>query len=645
MNEIRKLAAILVADVVGFSRLAGADEDRTLARLKGLWSDLIDPAIAAHHGRVVKRTGDGSIIEFRSVVEALRCAIEVQSGLIERNAGVPQDRRIEFRVGIHVGDVVEESDGELMGDGVNIAARLEGIAKPGGICLSEQAYWQVKGRLDLPAVDLGPIRLKNIAEPIRIYFLQVGVSPPTKPVARPPSGLLRMAILGAIVAAAALGWHMSKLITPGGASPAAASATTADPAKTASAVHKLSGDQYSVVVLPFRNISGDPSQEYFADGITETLTTDLSQISGSYAPFSVIARNTAFTYKGRNVDVREMGNQVGARYAIEGSVQRDQGWVRVNVQLIDAESGSHVWTTRLDKPLADLFGLQDEIVKQIGGQLKQELGKAEMRRSQAASNPNAMDLYNQAIAQSIKGSTLDSSTKARDLCRRAITLDPDNATARQCAASFDFDIAYLYRPDKIAEIALTAESEVGKALSIEPNNGEAHLTLCYMQISTGRTLQGMSECERALALDPSNAAVVHDLFGRAMMYLGRAEETEGHIAEGLRLNPSDPGNPWLYTTVGRAKLLLGADEDATAWLRRAIERNRNQPLAHFYLAAALARLGQRDEARAEMQAGLVLDPDFTIARARSYSESDNPTYLAQRDRLFEALRGAGAPEG
>jgi adenylate cyclase len=261
MAETRKLAAILAADVVGYSRLAGSDEERTLARLRALRSDLIDPTIVVHNGRVVKRTGDGSIIEFRSVVDAVRCAIEAQNGMVERNAGLPPERRIEFRVGIHVGDVVEESDGDLMGDGVNIAARLESIAKPGSICLSEDAYRQVKSRLDLAVSDLGPIQLKNIAEPIRVYSLEVG-------------------------------------------RPAQVKQTAAS-----------TPPRLSIVVLPFANLGGDLEQEYFVDGVTETLTTDLSRISGSF----VIARNTAFTYKGKPFDVRQIGRELNVRYVLEGS--------------------------------------------------------------------------------------------------------------------------------------------------------------------------------------------------------------------------------------------------------------------------------------------------------------------------------------
>ena len=350
MGETRKLAAILVADVVGYSRLAAADEDRTLARLRGLRSDLIDPAIAAHHGRIVKRTGDGILIEFRSVVDAVRCAIEVQNGMVERNAGLPPERRIEFRVGIHLGDVVEEADGDLMGDGVNIAARLEGICKPGAICLSEDAYRQVSGRLDLAITDLGPTQLKNIAEPIRVYSLAVGAPAEAKP------------------------------------APATAPEKSAPP-------------RLSMVVLPFANIGGDPEQEHFVDGVTESLTTDLSRIRGAL----VIARNTAFTYKGKALDVKTIGRELNVRYVLEGSVQRGGNRMRVNVQLIDAETGNHLWAERFDKPLADLFDMQDEIVARLAGALNAQLVAAEARRAEQAPNPNSMDLYFQGSAWLNKG--------------------------------------------------------------------------------------------------------------------------------------------------------------------------------------------------------------------------------------------------
>jgi adenylate cyclase len=310
MTENRKIVAILAADVVGFSRLAAADEDRTLARLRALRSDLIDPTIAVHKGRVVKRTGDGLLVEFRSVVDAVRCAIEVQHSMIERNAGVPAERRIEFRVGIHLGDVVEEADGDLMGDGVNIAARLEGIAKPNAISLSEDAYRQVKGRLDLVVHDLGQTQLKNIAEPIRVYSLEVSTAAAAKPTAAAPA-------------------------------------------------EKSAPPRLSIVVLPFANLGGDPAHEHFVDGVTESLTTDLSRIRGSF----VIGRNTAFTYKGKAVDLKQIGRELNVRYVLEGSVQHGGNRMRVNVQLIDAEMGSHLWAERFDKPLVPRHRGSDRLAR------------------------------------------------------------------------------------------------------------------------------------------------------------------------------------------------------------------------------------------------------------------------------------------
>src|SRR5580698_6859731 len=464
MSEERKLAAILVMDIVGFSRLAGADEDRILARLRTLRSDLIEPTISVHRGRVVKRTGDGAIVEFRSVVDAVRCAIELQHGLAERNAGLPTERRIDFRVGIHLGDVVEESDGDLMGDGVNIAARLEGIAKPGAICLSEDAYRQVKGRLDLKVSDLGLTQLKNIAEPIRVYSLQVGVqahaqvATPSGPAqlsaARAPRRRSVLAFsalaIALLLAAGAAGWHFV------GANRSAPIAST----PSAEAAH------LSIVVLPFSNLSGDPTQDYFADGITENLTTDLSRLSGSF----VIARNTAFTFKGKNVDAKEIGKELGVRYVLEGSVQRDQTRVRVNAQLIDAETGAHLWAERFEENIADLFKLQDEIVASLASQLGVELITHEARRAERAPAPDSMDLYFQGMSWFNKGRNPADTARARDFFEHALALDPDNLDAAIGIADADVRAATSYFVDDKAERLASVEARLNRVLSQSPNN-------------------------------------------------------------------------------------------------------------------------------------------------------------------------------
>jgi TolB-like protein/class 3 adenylate cyclase len=592
VGETRKLAAILVSDVVGYSRLTGADEDRILARLRALRSDLIDPTIAVHHGRVVKRTGDGAIVEFRSVVDAVNCAVEVQRAMVERNAGVASDKRIEFRIGVHVGDVVEESDGDLMGDGVNIAARLESIANPGAICLSEQAYWQVKGRLDLAVSDLGPTQLKNIAEPIRVYSL--GVGHPAQ--ARPAPG----------------------------------------PAAEKSAPPRL-----SIVVLPFANLGGGPEQEYFVDGVTESLTTDLSRIRGAI----VIGRNTAFTYKGKAVDLKQIGRELNVRYVMEGSVQRGGNRMRVNVQLIDAETGNHLWAERFDKPLADLFDMQDEIVARLAGALNAQLVAAEARRAEQVLTPDSMDLYFQGMACLNRGPTPDNFAQARSFYDRALTADPDNVDALVQSAAADAAAgATLVAADPAAAL-FAAEAKLTKALSVVPDHALGHMWLGFVDICTKRGGEGIAESEHALALD-RNLAFAHASIGIGKSFIGRAEETEAHIVEALRLSPRDTfASSWMHMA-GAAKNQLESWEAAVVWFRRSIEANRNYPYPHFVLGAALAQLGRLDEARSAVKAGFTLNPSFTLSSARALwtAFSDHPTYLAQIEPTLDGLRKAGLPE-
>jgi TolB-like protein/class 3 adenylate cyclase/Tfp pilus assembly protein PilF len=635
LSDTRKLAAILVADVVGYGRLAGADEERTLARLRALRSDLIDPSIALHRGRVVKLTGDGSIIEFRSVVDAVRCAIEVQTGMVERNAGLPPDKRIEFRVGVHLGDVVEEADGDLMGDGVNIAARLEGIAKPGAICLSEDAYRQVKGRLDLKVSDLGATHLKNIAEPIRVYSLDGGG------VATTPSALAAVKQERGIPVPRTGSW------TPRG--PALAAALAALLVLVAAAAwYVLDGrltkpaqaGHLSIVVLPFENLSGDPSQDYFADGITENLTTDLSRLSGAF----VIARNTAFTFRGKNVDAKEIGKELGVRYVLEGSVQRDQNQVRVNAQLIDAESGGHLWAERFDKPLADLFGMQDEIVASLASQLGAELITNEARRAERAPTPDSMDLYFQGMAWLNKGRNPGNVERARSFFERASALDPDNLDAAVGLAAAEVQGATGYYVDDRAERLASAEANLNRVLSQSPNNARAHYLIGRAFAQDKRGAQGIAESERALALNP-NLASAHSLIGLAKLFDGHPEETESHELEALRVSPYDTEADVWVEYIALAKMHLGAYEEALAFFRRARELNPNYATGRFNMAADLVELGRLDEARAEVQAGLALNPGFTLRRYRDGAQSDNPVFLKGRARIIEDMRKAGVPEG
>jgi TolB-like protein/class 3 adenylate cyclase len=589
MAETRKIAAILVADIVGYSRLAAADEDRTLARLRALRSDLVDPTVDAHHGRMVKRTGDGFIVEFRSVVDAVRCAIEMQKGLIPHNVDLPADRRIEFRIGVHLGDVVEEADGDLMGDGVNIAARLEGVAKPGAICLSEDAYRQVSGRLDMGVADLGPTLLKNIERPMRIYSLQVGE----------PHRL------------------------------------------AATAPEKSAPPRLSLVVLPFANIGGGADEEHFVDGVTESLTTDLSRIRGAF----VIGRNTAFTYKGKAVDLKQIGRELNVRYVLEGSVQRGGSRMRVNVQLIDAETGNHLWAERFDKPLADLFDMQDEIVARLAGALNSQLVAAEARRAEQTPTPDSMGLYFQGLSWINKGMTPANIAQARSLFDQALAAGPGNIDALVQSARADAIAGSLLFVADPAAALLAAEAKLTKAFASTPEHAFGHMALGFVYSMTKRAAEGVAECEHALALD-RNLAQAHAFIGNTKTMIGRAEETEAHVVEALRLSPRDTlSYGWMFYA-GAAKNYLGLYDEAVAWLRRSIEANRNFPIPHFQLGGALARLDRVDEARAAIAAGLALDPSFTASRHRDFwiVRSDNPSYVAATERIFDAMCLAGVPE-
>ena len=496
----RRLSAILAADVAGYSRLMHNDEEATHAKLTALLADAVMPAIAEHGGRIVKNTGDGFLAEFPSAVEAVRAAMQFQTRINELTIGDAEDKRIAFRVGINIGDVIVEPH-DIFGDGVNIAARLEGIAEPGGICISSSAYDQVRGKVAVEFADLGEQNLKNIARPVRAYA-----------------------------------------VVPDGLGPATqGGSTTPSP---------LSAPRLSIVVLPFANIGGDPEQDYFVDGVTESLTTDLSRISGSF----VIAHNTALTFKGKAVDVKQIGRELNVRYVLEGSVQRGGNRLRVNVQLIDAETGNHLWAERFDKPVADLFDMQDEIVSRLANTLNAQLIAVEARRAERSPHPDATDLCFQGAAWLNRGRTPEYMAQARGFYERALALEPGNVEALVGTALANFAIgANLLTDDRIERLA-AAEAAVTKALSLAPNHPMAHFVLGLVQTFTNRAAQGIAECERALALD-RNLARAHAHIGLAKFFLGRGGETEAHMEQALRLSPRDT-NVYIWSYVCRSRQIL-----------------------------------------------------------------------------------------
>jgi TolB-like protein len=411
------------------------------------------------------------------------------------------------------------------------------------------------------------------------------------------------------------------------------SPTSADSASTPA-------PRLSIVVLPFSNIGGDPGQDYFVDGVTESLTTDLSRISGSF----VIARNSAFSYKGKPIDVRQVGRELNVRYVLEGSVQRGGNRFRVNVQLIDAEAGNHIWAERFDKPVADLFDVQDEIVSRLANTLTSQLVEVEARRAERSPHPDATNLYFQGWAAANKGITLEYMTEAHGFFERALTLDPKNIEALVGKASIDLGMAANHLIDDGAARLAVAETALNRALSLAPKHARAHMFMGVVHIYTNRAAQGIARCEQALGLD-RNLANAHGFIGLGKNFLGRGDETEAHVKEAIRLSPRDIYAYWWMAFVGGAKLQGNADEEAVSWLRRSIEANPNWPLSHFLLAAALTLIGSPDEARAAAQAGLALDPGFTLSRLRSFGSSSNPTFLAGGMRIAGAMLVAGVPEG
>ena len=584
--------AILAADVVGFSRLTSVDEDRTLARLRALRSDLIDPTIAVHMGRVIKRTGDGALVEFRSVVDAVRCATEVQNAMVERNAGLPPERRIEFRIGIHLGDVVEESDGDLMGEGVNIAARLEGVAQPGAICLSEDAYRQVKSRLDLKINDLGEIRLKNIIEPVRVYSLQVGMPPEAKPAAAPQAAA-------------------PDRPSPGLALP----------------------DRPSIAVLPFQNMSDDPSQEHLADGVVEDILTALASLRWLF----VIARNSSFTYKGRNVDVKQVGRELGVRYVLEGSVRRSGNRVRITGQLIDTATGAHLWGDRFDGAIEDIFDLQDQVTSRVLGAIAPKLQQAEIERAQRKP-PQSLDAWECFIRglQLFSQHSDNSTREAIGILDRAIELDPGYARAHGLRA-----VCLAWRvfqgwenPDSaFAE----ATDSVRRAFAGDSNEPWAYIAQAFVSLGKRDDQAAVAALTEVVDVSP-NFAFAHALLGAVHAFGGRPALAIECIERGQRLSPRDVFAEEYQLFYSFAHFQAGHYAEAAAAAERAIQLRPDHPALYIMVAASYGQAGEIEKSKDMLARLLKLVPAIS---AKAVGETFPYTRQEDRDRLVAGLRAGG----
>jgi adenylate cyclase len=580
----RRLAAILAADVVGSCRLIGIDEEGTLAQLKALRKTFFDPKIAEHHGRIVKNTGDGALVEFASVVDAVRCADDVQRGVAEQNTDVPQDKRIEFRIGIHLGDIIIADD-DIFGDGVNIAVRLEGIAEPGGIWISDDAHRQVRGKIESTLEDMGAHTLKNIAEPMRVWRIR------------------RNGASGSVVTAHPSTGHAAPFLSDGP----------------------------SIAILPFQNMSGDPDQDYFADGMVDEITTALSRFR-----FPVIARNSSFTYKGKSVDIKQVGRELGVRYVLEGSVRKAAGKVRIIGQLIDAATGTHLWADRFEGDLSDVFALQDRMTESVVLAIAPTMFQAEV--DLAVRRPNDLSAYDLCLrAFSLFYSwTRGGTIEALRLVSRALEIDPRYGLAATLAGDCHFrNVEQGWAADPKSEITEGLQL-LRLALSIDTNNYQALSSLgVKTALFSGDFDTARQMVDRAVALNPNSIRAWEDR-GFTYVLAGQPEEAIRSFERIIRLSPYDPSLFLVFTGMGMAFIGLGRFNEAVAAAQQAVRQNRIYAVTYRCLAIALAHLGREADAR-EAAAGLLeLDPDFRIS---------NWTAGRRLGHIYtEGLRKAGLPE-
>jgi len=645
MASTRRLAAILAADVAGYSRLMGVDEEGTLERLRTHRRQLIDPKIAEHRGRIVKTTGDGLPVEFPSVVDAVRCAAEVQRGVLDREPDLPDERRIRWRIGINLGDVIAE-DGDIFGDGVNVAARLEALAEPGGICVSGTVRDHIRGKLPYPLEDRGEQSIKNIALPVRVYALR-----PETIAELPAMGLpvavsyrrsaTRLAIaagMAAVLAISVGAWWLWPATKPA-STPAVADAT--------SMAQPLTAPRLSIVVLPFANLSSDPEQQYFADGITEDVTTDLSRIADSF----VISRNTAFTYRNKPVDTKQIGRELGVRYVLEGSVRRSGNKVRVNAQLIDAETDAHLWAEQFDGDIGDLFALQNEITSRIAITLNVELSRREAARP--TDNPDALDYLLRARAQYWKGPNRDEVLRTLSLYEQALAFDPHSVEAQsQVANNLAVRAGQGWSNTPAADFQ-RAEKLIGEALAASPRDWLAHYAKGAVLRWQGRCEEAILELETAFELNPNWLNSLDQLAWCKLM-TGSIDAAIPLEEQALRLSPHDPAIGNFYGRLGLAHLLQLRIDEAIVSFERGRSASPANPLRRAELAAAYGLKGESERAAAELAEArrLVSDDRFlSIARVKAAGTIGGPGYwgVPKVRALFEAtyfagLRKAGMPE-